>query len=109
MRNDSFHHVRQNDDNWCAYALAKYVQDKVGVYPILPLADGCVYSDNALFNRSSTQRFDGKNHEALEMVCLSDSDYPPWYIEARQRARRGDFGVSTGPSSAVAAKLEKEL
>src|SRR2546430_1006493 len=47
IRNENFHHVRQNDDNWSAYALAKYIQDKVGVYPILPLADGHVYGDDA--------------------------------------------------------------
>ncbi|KAF2728857.1 hypothetical protein EJ04DRAFT_503396 [Polyplosphaeria fusca] len=114
IRNENFNHVRQNDDNWSAYAL------EVGVYPILPLADDHVYGDNAqpppsaLFLSNGDQTlvnteiynndamFDPQHYvrplapeESIEAVqdptFRPDSDYPEWYIERLKKARAGDL------------------
>jgi hypothetical protein len=121
IRNENFHHVRQNDDNWSAHALGKYIQDKVGVYPILPLADGHVYGDDAekpdalfltkgdrtlvnqeIYNRdtlssdSLMERLDGEAYTVDDFTFRPDSDYPQWYIEALQKARSGDLDGKGG-------------
>ena len=121
IRNGNFHHVRQNDDNWSAYALAKYIQDKVGVYPILPLADGHVYGDNAekpealfliegdqtlvnqdiydsdtLASDSLMEKFDGEVCAVDDFTFRPVSDYPQCYIEALQKARSGDLDGTGG-------------
>lgn len=134
IRDQNFHHVRQNDDNWSAYALAKYIQDKVGVYPILPLADGHVYDDNAekpkalflikgdqtLINQdiynsdtlatdSLMDRLDGGSYTVDDFTFRPDSDYPEWYIKALQKARSGDLDGSTTPPPELTPKPGKSL
>ncbi|PSN67822.1 hypothetical protein BS50DRAFT_665225 [Corynespora cassiicola Philippines] len=134
IRNENFNHVRQNDDNWSGYALGKYIQDKVGVYPILPLADGHVYDDNAekpkalflikgdqtlvnqevynngtLANDSLMERLDGESYTVDDFTFRPDSDYPQWYIEALQRARSGSLDGNTTPPSELEPKPGKSL
>jgi hypothetical protein len=134
IRDQNFHHVRQNDDNWTAYALAKYIKDKVGVYPILPLADGHVYGDNAekpealflikgdqtlvnqeiynsdtLASDSLMERLDGETYTVDDFTFRPDADYPEWYIKALQKARSGDLDASTTPPSALTPKPGKSL
>lgn len=122
IRDDNFEHVRQNSDNWAAYAMAKYVEANVGVYPILPLADGHTWGDNAeekpnalfltkgdqtivnqeIYNSdnmddvSATKSVDGLVYEVAPFSFRSDSDYPKWYIDGLEKARSGDLdAVST--------------
>ncbi|KAF2274042.1 uncharacterized protein EI97DRAFT_444332 [Westerdykella ornata] len=134
IRDQNFHHVRQNDDNWSAYALAKYIKDKVGVYPILPLADGHLYDDDAekpkalflikgdqtlvnqgiynsgtLASDSLMERLDGEAYTVDDFTFRPDSDYPEWYIKALQKARSGDLDASTTPPSALTPKPGKSL
>ncbi|KAF1994058.1 hypothetical protein P154DRAFT_586974 [Amniculicola lignicola CBS 123094] len=134
IRDQNFNHVRQNDDNWSAYALAKYIQDEVGIYPILPLADGHVSNDNAekpkalflikgdqtlvnqeIYNSDTLaigplmERLDGEAYTVDDITFRPDSDYPEWYIKALQTARSGDLDGSTTPPSALTPKPGKSL
>ncbi|KAH3942521.1 hypothetical protein HBI56_175200 [Parastagonospora nodorum] len=74
IRENNFDHVRQNDDNWTGYALAKYIQKTVGVYPILPLADGYVYADSASYVPHSLLLL-GKDKDDKEKVYVNNDYY----------------------------------
>lgn len=101
---------------------AKHIQKEVGVYPILPLADDHVYDDNAkalpnalFLTKGDTTLINNEiyandtlykpedyvsNPGVVEEVVQDTtfrpaSDYPKWYIERLQKARKGDLEDTT--------------
>ncbi|KAF1978355.1 hypothetical protein BU23DRAFT_563968 [Bimuria novae-zelandiae CBS 107.79] len=130
---ENFHHVRQNYDNWTAYAMAKYIQDKVGVYPILPLTDAHVYDDNAkkpkalfltkgdqtlvnqeiyndtLANGPLLEKLNSESYTVGDFTFRPDSDYPQWYIEALRKARSGDLDGTRDATQELPQEQPQEL
>jgi hypothetical protein len=113
--------VRRSDDNWTAYALAKYVQAKLGFYPILPLADDEAWFENkekpkALFltlskTGKTVVNLDLYNSDTLATNVTIDwvtdsinsvnntidewtiqaKGYPDFYNDRLKKARAGDY------------------
>ncbi|KAF2745100.1 hypothetical protein M011DRAFT_495836 [Sporormia fimetaria CBS 119925] len=100
-RDQNFHHVRQNDDNWTAYALAKYNKSKVGPQALFritgdqTLVNEDVYNRDTLASDSLPASPDRQSYTVDGSTFRPDSDYPEWYIKALQNARNGDLDDGT--------------